>query len=142
MRGLLKALTVGILIGSCIVLTWYLGYAKIHPPDLIIGDCIGEVPVSLQIVGPFLCNGTCPTLGPPDPGKCVFVGNDYEPIWAEVENYENTGTYTWLHYLDGDCTDLLSDQCWFFDCPDEVFWETYNDFWYNYIEVDPECPRW
>jgi len=141
MARLLVALTAGIITCGCVAFTWHLAYAKIHPPDMTMGDCIGEVPVDLQIVGPYQCDGTCPTAGPPDPGKCVFVGNDYEPIWAEVADYENTGDNTWLHYLDADCTALLSDQCWYVSCPDEVLWEMYNDFWYNDIAVDPECPK-
>ena len=111
------------------------------PPQFIIGDCIGEVAAGLEVVGPFTCYGTCPWYIIPDPGRCVFIGDDYEPIWAQVINYENTGTLTWLHYLDWDCKYLLSDQCWYFDCPEEVLFEGYNDIWYNWIERDPECPK-
>lgn len=105
-------------------------------------DCRSESPCSIRIVGPFMCDATCPVLGPIDPGKCVYIGNDYETIDEVLLNYENTGPLMYYNYLDWDCTGLLSDQCWFFNCPEEVLFEGYNDVLYAAPQPDYDCPGW
>jgi|GEM_PF-2514141 len=142
MRGLFKSFRLGVLTTSVVLLViiWGGELAAYYPPNFIRGDCIGEEPLGEVVVGPYICYATCPIAFPPDPGKCKYVGWDYELDWGQVTDYENTGDLTSYYYLTWDCTDLVQDTCLWVDCPDEVDFECYSYFYYNEIEPDPNCP--
>ncbi len=76
-----------------------------------------------------------------DQGYCSYLGKDYEPEWGQKVNWENSGTRVHFVYPDWDCGELWMDTCAYLpECPDEIDWTEYNDFWFYEAVPDPNCP--
>ena len=64
------------------------------------------------------CYALCPNSTPWDPAYCIY--NGYEYVWDELlnEKLQFDGPGYWIVVTVLRCTDLASDQCEDFDCPD------------------------